>query len=355
MKRSRSKPVKRASAAAKGRRAAPKKRKPAVRPTRVRTPARSAKRPTNPAPGERLQKVLAAAGIASRRECEELMLEGRVEVDGEVVTELGTKVDRAKQEIRVDGEPLPRPKLVYFAVHKPTGVVCTARDPAGRTRVTDMLPEGVGRVFNVGRLDINSEGLILVTNDGALADQLTHPRYGVEKTYEVYVQGNPDREVLDKLRQGVHLAEGIARVVSVRTKSRRKTGSVLEMVLDEGRNREIRRLFARMGHKVQRLVRIAIGPIRLGEMPRGAVRKLTRQEVAKLRQYTASGAKQQPSRGTATTQTSTWRQRKQGAAAGKATAGRGKVGTKKTAVQKTVARKTAAKRGVRASRKGTRR
>jgi 23S rRNA pseudouridine2605 synthase len=282
--------------------------------------------------GERLQKVLAAAGIASRRECEQLMLEGRVEVDGQVVKELGTKVERALQEIRVDGEVLPRPKRVYYAVHKPTGVVCTARDPAGRTRVIDMLPDGVGRVFNVGRLDINSEGLILVTNDGALADQLTHPRYGIEKTYEVYVQGQPDRAVLDQLRQGVHLAEGLARVVSIRTKKRHKNTTTLEMVLDEGRNREVRRLFARVGHKVQRLVRIAIGPIRLGEMSRGAVRKLTSQEVAKLRAAVATGTRPQktrpsrslpPSRPMSTTGSDRrqQKQRKHRASAGKAAAG----------------------------------
>lgn len=246
---------------------------------------------SNSRPGERLQKVLAASGVASRRECEQLMLEGRVEVDGQVVKELGTKVDQACQDIRVDGVTLTRPKRVYYAVHKPTGVVCTARDPSGRPRVIDMLPDSEGRVFNVGRLDINSEGLILVTNDGALADQLTHPRYGIEKTYEVYVQGHPDREVLDKLHKGVHLAEGFAQVVSIRTKKRLKNTTALEMVLDEGRNREVRRLFARVGHKVQRLVRIAIGPIRLGEMPRGAVRKLTSQEVDKLRNAAHAGTK----------------------------------------------------------------
>ena len=218
------------------------------------------------------------------------MLEGRVEVDGQVVNELGTKVDPAHQDIRVDGESLARPKRVYYAVHKPTGVVCTARDPSGRPRVIDMLPVSEGRVFNVGRLDIHSEGLILVTNDGALADQLTHPRYGIEKTYEVHVQGHPDREVLDKLRKGVYLAEGFAQVVSVRMKKRLKNTAALEMVLDEGRNREVRRLFARVGHKVQRLVRIAIGPIRLGDMPRGAVRKLSPQEVDKLRNAAVKGS-----------------------------------------------------------------
>ena len=227
--------------------------------------------------------MLAAAGLASRREAEEMILEGRVEVDGEVVAELGTRVDPLHQEIFVDGERLPKPKLVYFAVHKPTGVVCTARDPSGRTRVTDLLPPDVGRVFNVGRLDLDSEGLILVTNDGELANKLTHPRHGVEKTYEVQVAGHVPADVLAQMRKGAHLAEGYVKPVKVRTKGFRKKSTILEMVLDEGRNREIRRLLARVGHKVQRLTRIAVGPLRLGDLPRGAVRRLTPDEVRKLR------------------------------------------------------------------------
>jgi 23S rRNA pseudouridine2605 synthase len=258
----------------------------AGKPPRPRKPPAVAPRvaaPGEPAGSERLQKVLAAAGIASRRECEQFIIEGRVEVDGEVVSELGAKVDRQRQEIRVDGEPLARPKLQYFAVNKPTGVVSTARDPAGRPRVIDLLPPGVGRMFNVGRLDLTSEGLILVTNDGELANRLTHPRHGVEKIYEVTVAGQPEPDVLAQLQRGVHLAEGYVRAVNVRVKSRKKNSTLLEMVLDEGRNREIRRLLARVGHKVQRLLRIAIGPIRLGELPRGAVRPLTREEIQKLR------------------------------------------------------------------------
>ena len=148
-----------------------------------------AEQSTSNLPGERLQKVLAAAGVASRRESEQLILEGRVEVDGQMVTELGTRVDRRHQEIFVDGEPLPRPKLVYFAVNKPEGVVCTANDPSGRPRITDLLPPDMGRVFNVGRLDMSSEGLILMTNDGELANELTHPRHGVQKIYDVQVAG----------------------------------------------------------------------------------------------------------------------------------------------------------------------
>ena len=229
-----------------------------------------------------MQKVLAAAGVASRRECETLIEEGRVEVDGEVVSELGSRVDPAKQSIFVDGEPLAKQKLLYFAVHKPEGVVCTASDPSGRPRVIDLLPPDVGRVYNVGRLDMASEGLILLTNDGELANRLTHPRHGVEKLYHVQVQGVPTAETLAALRKGVYLAEGKAHFVNARVKSRRKSGAILEVVLDEGRNREIRRVLARVGHKVQRLTRVAVGPVRLGELPSGAYRPLTRDEVRRL-------------------------------------------------------------------------
>lgn len=262
------------------------KKSPPRKPRPGRKPSSSGQGPPSsaqPKEGDRLQKVLSAAGIASRRDAEELILEGRVQVDGEVVRELGTRVDRMRQEIRVDGEPLPRPKLAYFAVHKPVGLVSTMNDPSGRPRVIDLLPPSLGRLYNVGRLDLGSEGLILVTNDGDLANRLTHPRHGVEKTYQVEVAGTPAREVLQTLEKGVYLAEGKAKVKSARIKSRRKQSTLLEIVLTEGRNREIRRLLARMGHKVQRLIRIAVGPVRLGEMPAGAYRRLTPEEVAKLR------------------------------------------------------------------------
>lgn len=257
------------------------------RPVRGQRPPLRRRRRTVPTPpsdltGERLQKVLAAAGIASRREAEQIILEGRVEVDGQVVTELGTRVEPHQQEIFVDGQRLTKPKLVYYAVHKPTGVVSTSRDPSGRPRVIDLLPPDVGRVFNVGRLDMSSEGLILVTNDGELANQLTHPRHGVRKVYEVHVAGEPEPAVLSQLRRGVHLAEGFVKPVEVRIKGKKKNGAILEMVLEEGRNREIRRLLARVGHKVQRLIRVAVGPIRLGELPPGASRLLLPEEVRKL-------------------------------------------------------------------------
>jgi pseudouridine synthase len=244
--------------------------------------------------GDRLQKVLAHAGIASRRECEELVREGRVEVDRKVVTELGPRVDPLTQEIRVDGEALPRPKLTYFAVNKPTGVVATARDPAGRPRVTDLLPPNVPRVFCVGRLDLASEGLILVTNDGDLANGLTHPRHGVEKIYHVQVAGQVERDVLGQLHRGIHLAEGFARVKHCHIKSRRKRSTILEMILDEGRNREVRRLLARVGHKVQRLKRVAVGPVRLGDLPTGAVRELTKKEIESLQKAVAHGPRERP-------------------------------------------------------------
>jgi 23S rRNA pseudouridine2605 synthase len=212
-----------------------------------------------------------------------LILEGRVEVDRQVVTVLGVKADPDRQEIRVDGEPLPRTRRAVYAVHKPKGVITTNRDPAGRPRVIDLLPPDLGRLYPVGRLDAASEGLILVTNDGELANRITHPRYGVEKTYQVEVAGHPDEKVLAELQRGVHLAEGVARALRIRTKSRRANSTLMEMVLDEGRNREIRRLLARVGHKVLRLTRIAVGPVRLGELASGAFRPLTSAELRALR------------------------------------------------------------------------
>jgi 23S rRNA pseudouridine2605 synthase len=251
--------------------------------TKKHSPSRS---PVADGP-ERLQKILAAAGLGSRRKCEELILAGRVEVDRHVVHELGAKADRREQEIRVDGVPLPRPRLVYFMIHKPTGVLSTNSDPSGRARVIDLV-DYPGRLFTVGRLDMSSEGLILATNDGELANRLTHPRYGVEKTYQVEVAGVVDRKELAKLREGVHLAEGFAKVVSVKVIRQYQHSSLLEIVLNEGRNREIRRVLARVGHKVERLKRIAIGPLRLADLPSGQVRELDRNEIRELRQ-TARG------------------------------------------------------------------
>ena len=250
--------------------------------------------------GERLQKVLAAAGVGSRRDCEELIREGRVEIDRQVITELGTRVDPLRQEIRVDGEALRQPQRLYYAVNKPVGVVTTNFDPSGRPRVIDLVPTEE-RVFAVGRLDRASEGLILVTNDGEFANRITHPRYGVEKTYLVRVAGQPTPAELAKLKKGVYLAEGFCRVQSIVAKKRQGKSTDLVMVLNEGRNRELRRILARVGHKVLRLKRIAVGSIKLAELPPGAWRRLMPDEIESLLQLAkekrkAAKAKRKPTR-----------------------------------------------------------
>ena len=238
---------------------------------------------------ERLQKVLAAAGLGSRRHCEELILAGRVEVDRKVVMELGTRVDPTKQPIRVDGQDLRKPKTVWYALNKPVGVVCTNRDPGGRPRAVDLVPESKERLFPVGRLDMNSEGLLLLTNDGDLANQLTHPRYGISKTYRVMVAGQPTPEILAQVHRGVYLSEGLTKVTGITVKRHYKKSTILEMVLQEGKNREIRRVLARVGHKVMRLVRVAMGPIKLADLESGQSRRLTPQEIAELRGSVGKG------------------------------------------------------------------
>lgn len=258
-------------------------------PRKKKSRPRSAPAPRSDAPGERLQKFLAAAGLGSRRDCEELITTGRVEVDRRVVTELGTRVDPAQQEIRVDGVALTQERRAYYAVYKPAGVVTTSHDPAGRPRVLDLIPPGKERLFAVGRLDLHSEGLILVTNDGELSNRLTHPRYGVRKVYRVLVAGTPTREVLEQLRRGVHLAECFARVAEIRIVRQLKQSTQLEMVLEEGNNREVRRVLARVGHKVLRLLRVAVGPIRLGQLKPGQFRRLTRQEIEQLQRLAQPG------------------------------------------------------------------
>lgn len=245
--------------------------------------------------GLRLQKVMAAAGIGSRRHCEEMILAGRVEVDGRTVKKLGTKVEPTEQAIRVDGELLKTSRApVYYLINKPDGVVSTNYDPAGRTRVVDLVPQhDHEHLFTVGRLDLSSEGLILVTNDGELANKLTHPRYGVEKTYLALVAGQMPQAEIDKLREGVHLAEGVARCVSVHVRKSLPQSTLLEIVLAEGKNREIRRILAKVGHKVLTLKRIAIGDIKLRELKIGEFRRLSREEVKALRNTKPSRTKRQ--------------------------------------------------------------
>ncbi|MBP5622278.1 MAG: pseudouridine synthase, partial [Thermoguttaceae bacterium] len=232
--------------------------------------------------GRRLQQVLAAAGYGSRRLCEELILDGRVEVDGKIVTELGVRVFPGEQKIRVDGEALPKARPVYVALNKPKNTLCTNHDPSGRRRVVDFIPERFGRLFPVGRLDQNSEGLILLTNDGALAERLTHPRYEAPKKYRVQVAGLVDRELVDALKRGVHIAEGVVQADDVVVRSSHKLSSILDITLTEGKNREIRRMLARVGHKVMQLQRVQVGSIKLGKLAPGEFRVLTSREVAEL-------------------------------------------------------------------------
>ena len=216
---------------------------------------------------ERLNKFLAHAGVGSRRHCDDLILHGRVSVDGGVVRELGVKVDPESQEVCVDGKPLQVERLVYWLVNKPRGYLCTNHDPAGRPLAVDLVPHVRQRVYTVGRLDEDSEGLLLLTNDGDLAHQLMHPRFGVEKTYLVQVAGKPDRRGPRPAAQG-RLPERRPRQ-GARASSgskRRARAPGCEIVLSEGKNREIRRMLARLEHKVMRLKRIAIGPVMLGRL-----------------------------------------------------------------------------------------
>jgi 23S rRNA pseudouridine2605 synthase len=216
-----------------------------------------------------------------------------VEVDRQFVKQLGTRVHPDRQEIRVDGVRLEKRKRVYYAVNKPPGVVSTNRDPAGRQRVIDLVPSEEG-LYSVGRLDRSSEGLILVTNDGDLANRLAHPRYGISKTYHVEVAGRIAHQTVRRLRSGIRLAEAFVQVAEARIKRRRKQSTVLEVVLREGRNREIRRMLARVGHRVLRLTRIALGPLRLGDMPSGTYRRLVPGEVRALRSAARRGPPSSP-------------------------------------------------------------
>ena len=223
--------------------------------------------------------MLAHAGLGSRRSCEELIRQGRVTVDGNVVRELGTRVDADRARIAVDGEAIRRESMVYFAVNKPKGYVSTNVDPAGRPRVVDLLPEIPERVYTVGRLDEESTGLMILTNDGELANRLAHPRYGVEKLYRALIAGSPDPEILAKLTAGVWLSDGKVRAKRARIVGRQGQANVLELVLAEGKNREIRRMLAKLGHKVMSLNRVAVGPISIKGLSSGECRLLSRHEV----------------------------------------------------------------------------
>ncbi len=231
--------------------------------------------------------MLAHAGLGSRRVCEEYILQGRVTVDGKVVRELGTRVDPDQAAIAVDGERVRLEKMVYYAVNKPKGYVSTNDDPAGRPRVIDILPEVPERVYSVGRLDEDSTGLMILTNDGELANRLAHPRYGVEKVYRALVAGSPGREIVSKLIEGIWLSDGKVRAKRARVVGTQGEATTIEMVLAEGKKREIRRMLAKLGHKVMSLNRIAIGPVILKGLSPGESRPLSRTEIDLLRKVAA--------------------------------------------------------------------
>jgi 23S rRNA pseudouridine2605 synthase/16S rRNA pseudouridine516 synthase len=237
------------------------------------------------ADGIRLQKVMAQAGVASRRVCEEMISEGRVEVDGQVVTELGVRVDPKTAVIHVDGLRIQLDdNLVYMVFNKPKGVVSTMEDPDGRPCISDFVRKTHQgeRLFHVGRLDVATEGLLLLTNDGELANRLTHPSYEVPKTYLVQVRGPFPQGIGAQLREGVELEDGIASVDSFKLVDSTPGHVLIEVVLHSGKNRIVRRLFDAVGFPVLRLVRVKVGPIGLGDQRQGSIRNLGKQEVGHL-------------------------------------------------------------------------
>jgi 23S rRNA pseudouridine2605 synthase len=234
---------------------------------------------------ERLQKILAEAGIASRRKCEEIITSGRVMVNGEVVKTLGVKVDPALDEIQVDGKYINQQKKIYVLLNKPKGVITSATDPEGRKVVSDYLPGITERVYPVGRLDYDTEGLLLLTNDGEFAHMLTHPKHHVAKTYQATVKGVPHGSLLDKLRAGVKLDDGMTSPAEVEYAdiNPEKNETIVQITIYEGRNRQVRRMFESISFPVIRLKRIKFGPIFLTGVPRGKYRHLSPNEIKELK------------------------------------------------------------------------
>jgi 23S rRNA pseudouridine2605 synthase len=231
---------------------------------------------------ERIQKVLARAGYGSRRSCETLILEGRVKVDGQVVTELGAKADIEAQELKVDNKLVKPERPVYYLLNKPKGTLCTLSDPQGRMTIEQHVPDEHRRIFPVGRLDMDSRGAVILTNDGRFTNLLTHPRYGVEKTYMARVRGFVDDPALGKLRTGVWLSEGRTLPARIWIVKRKLDETELGIAICEGKNRQVRRMLAAVGYKCQGLTRTRIGPLTLKGLREGEHRELTRDEVEEL-------------------------------------------------------------------------
>lgn len=245
---------------------------------------------------ERLQKILAQAGVASRRKCEELILQGKVEVNDEVVTTLGTKADPSVDVIKVNGKTIGAEKKMYMLFNKPKGVITSASDPQGRKIVTDYLKGISERLYPVGRLDYDTEGLLILTNDGDFAHMLTHPKHHVPKTYIATVKGVPHGTELDKLKKGIMLEDGITSPAEVEYQDVDPEGkfATISITITEGRNRQVRRMFDAINHPVTKLKRIAFGDLYLGNLKRGLSRPLTKEEVEGLyKQARLAGKKTQ--------------------------------------------------------------
>ncbi|MEW6159050.1 MAG: pseudouridine synthase [Verrucomicrobiota bacterium] len=230
----------------------------------------------------RLQKLLAESGVASRRASERIMTEGRVTVNGQIVRELGSKVDPNHDDVRVDGRPVKARRKLYVALHKPKGFICSRQDPLKRRSVYDLLPAEWTNLYTVGRLDFNSEGLIFLTNDGDFSLRLSHPRFGVRKKYLVTIEGRIEPDAFKKLTHGIKHEGDLLRAEQARLLKTSNAQSVLELVLAEGKNREVRRMFEAIGQTVLKLQRMQIGPIKLGELPTGKWRTLTEIEIKSL-------------------------------------------------------------------------
>lgn len=231
---------------------------------------------------QRLQKILASAGVASRRHSETLILDGRVSVNGQVVRELGAKADLERDRIEVDGRPLPRAAgPLYLALHKPQGYVTTVKDPRRRRTVMDLVSPVPG-LHPVGRLDYDTTGLLLLTTDGEFTLAMTHPRFGVAKTYHAVLGGRPSELALQKLREGITLDDGPTQPAEVIRLGHEGSTTAVQITLHEGRNRQVRRMFEAIGHPVRRLKRVGLGPITLGNLAPGEVRPLSPEEVEAL-------------------------------------------------------------------------
>lgn len=233
----------------------------------------------------RLQKLLAERGVAARREAEKLIAAGRVAVDGHTVREMGLKVDEQTAAITIDGQPLPQPpKLRYILLHKPVGYICAAKDERGKPSVLHLLGDIEERVYPVGRLDYDTSGLLLLSNDGAFTQLLSHPSHQVEKLYLAELRGPISPGDMDKLRRGVLLEDGLTAPAQVHLKRRGKTSSQIEIIIHEGRKRQVKRMCQAVGHPVIRLQRLRVGNLSLGKLRAGQWRELTPQEVRKLKQ-----------------------------------------------------------------------